>query len=71
MAKGKGKVRKPRETEYITIGFSDGERRRNLLDAVNNGIGKSSEKDGNIIVRFGTESYGYIVYTILGGKLAL
>jgi len=70
MVKGKGKARKPKETEHITIGFSDGIRRQMLLENINRGVGKATEKNGNIVVRFGTESYGYIIYTILGGKLA-
>lgn len=61
--------RKPKETEYKTIGENDFLRRGNLLANANMGVGKASEKDGNVILRCGTESYGFVVYTILNAKL--
>jgi len=63
------KTRKPKETEYISIGKADPDRRANLLDAADRGIGKVSEKGGHVIMRVGNETYGYVVYTILNAKL--
>ncbi len=65
----KTKVRKPKETEYETVGEGSSIRRQMLLINARKGIGKVSEKDGNVILRLGTESYGYIVYTILNATL--
>jgi len=67
MVKGK---RKPKETEHVTIRKNDEFRRNNLLTNAAKGVGKASEKDGNVILRCGTESYGYVIYTILNAKLA-
>ena len=66
---GKGKIRKPRETEYVTIRENDFFRRNNLLINAGKGVGKVTEKDGNIVMRCGTESYGYIIYTIIDANL--
>jgi hypothetical protein len=66
---GKGKVRKPKETEYVTVRKNDFFRRNNLLANARMGVGKITEKDGNIVMRCGTESYGYVVYTIVDAKL--
>ena len=66
---GNKKTRKPKETEYITIGHADSARRENLLNAANIGAGKASEKDGDVILRVGNNTYGYVVYTILNAKL--
>jgi hypothetical protein len=66
MVKGK---RKPKETEYVTVQINDFFRRNNLLTNAKLGVGKASEKDGNVIMQCGTESYGYIIYTILNAKL--
>ena len=63
------KTRKPKETEHISIGQADPDRRANLLDAANRGIGKVTQVKGNVILRVGNETYGYIVYTILNAKL--
>ena len=63
------KTRKPKETEYISIGQADPVRRTNLLDAANRGIGKVSEKGGHVVMRLGNDTYGYVVYTILNAKL--
>ena len=67
---GKGKVRKPKATEYVTVNKHDPFRRDNLLTNARLGVGKASEKDGDVILRLGTESYGYVVYTIKDAKLA-
>ena len=66
----KGKSRKPKETEYITIGENDLFRRNNLLTNAIKSVGKATEKDGDVILRCGTESYGYVVYIIKNVNLA-
>ena len=66
MVKGK---RKPKETEYVTVRENDFFRRVNLLTNAAKGVGKATEKNGNVIMQCGTESYGFVVYTILNAKL--
>jgi hypothetical protein len=44
-------------------------RRDNLLANAKAGVGKVTEKDGNVVMRCGTEAYGYVVYTIVDAKL--
>lgn len=68
---GKGKVRKPKATEYVTVHKNDPFRRDNLLANARKGVGKATEKDGDVILRLGTESYGYVVYTIKNATLAI
>lgn len=63
------KTRKPKETEYITLGHTDRNRREMLLYNASKGVGKVSEKDGNVIIRLGSESYGLIIFTILNAKM--
>ena len=65
----KKKTRKPKETEYITLGHTDRKRREMLLYNASRGVGKVTEKDGNVILRLGSESYGLIIYTILNAKV--
>ena len=67
MVKGK---RKPKETEYVTIRENDLFRRNNLLTNAIKGVGKAIEKDGDVILQLGIESYGYVVYTIKNANLA-
>ena len=66
MVKGK---RKPKETEYETVGEGSSIRRQMLLINAAKGVGKVTEKDGNIVLRLGSESYGYIIYTIIGATM--
>ena len=63
------KTRKPKETEHISIGTSDPIRRQMLLTNANLGVGKVSQVKGNVVMRVGNETYGYIIYTILNAKL--
>ena len=65
----KGKTRKPKETEFETVGEGSSIRRQMLLTNARKGIGKATEKDGNVVLKLGSESYGYIVYTILNATL--
>ncbi|MHA1199468.1 MAG: hypothetical protein ACTSQF_09095 [Candidatus Heimdallarchaeaceae archaeon] len=46
-------------------------RRDNLLTNARLGVGKVIEKDGDVILRLGTESYGFVVYTIKNATLAI
>jgi len=70
MVKGKN-TRKPKATEYITVRKNNFYRRSrtNLLANARMGVGKATEKDGDVILRLGTESYGFVVYTIKDAKL--
>lgn len=68
MNKAKGK-RKPKETEYVTVHKNDLFRRDNLLHNARAGVGKVTEKDGDVILKCGTEAYGYVIYTIVDAKL--
>ena len=63
------RTRKPKETEYITLGHTDRKRREMLLYNASRGVGKATEKDGNVILRLGSESYGLVIYTILNAKI--
>lgn len=63
--------RKPKETEYVTVRKNDLHRRTNLLLNLSKGVGKAKDDDdGNIILRLGNETYGFIVYTIMNAKLS-
>ena len=65
----KRKVRKPKETEYITLGHTDKERRNNLLLNASRGVGKVRQDGDNVVIRLGSESYGLLFYTVLNAKI--
>lgn len=63
------KVRKPKETEYITLGYTDIERRNNLLFNASRGVGKVKQEGDDVVITLGSPAYGLVVFTVLNAKV--